>query len=176
LIRKLIDQASTNITLLWVPSHVGIPGNESATEALNEETHHTETYPPQDLIAWIKEKHEQEQQEKWENSTTTMKERKPHHIMNPNTKTMTRREHVVISRLPIGYTRASHCAVMDKEPSPECLFCAVNLTTDHILWHCKETTINGHNKGNLEGRKTRDGKADQVRERNRIFRRNIKGK
>jgi hypothetical protein len=25
---------------------------------------------------------------------------------------------------------------MDKEPSPEC---AVNLTTDQILWHCKET-------------------------------------
>jgi hypothetical protein len=28
---------------------------------------------------------------------------------------------------------------MDKEPSPECPFCAVNVTTDHILWQCKET-------------------------------------
>jgi hypothetical protein len=139
----MIDQASTNITLLWVPSHVGIPGNEAtddaAKEALVEETHHTETYPPQDLIAWIKEKHEQEQQEKWENSTTTMKERKPHHIMNTNTKTMARREQVGISLLRIVYTRATHSAVMDKEPSPECPFCAVNLITDHILWQCKET-------------------------------------
>jgi hypothetical protein len=64
LIRKVIDQASTNITLLWVQSHVGIPGKEAAKEALNEEDHHTETYPPHDLIAWIKEKHEQEQQQK----------------------------------------------------------------------------------------------------------------
>jgi hypothetical protein len=87
----------------------------------------------------LKEKHEQKQQEKWENSTTAMKERKPHHIMNTDTKTMTRREQVVISRLRTGYTRATHSAVMDKEPSRECPFCAVNLTTDHILWHCKET-------------------------------------
>jgi ribonuclease HI len=77
LIRNLIDQAFTNIPLLWVPSHVGIPGNQTsddaAKEALNEEIHHTETYPLQDLIKWIKEKHEQEQQEKWEKSNTTMK-------------------------------------------------------------------------------------------------------
>jgi hypothetical protein len=135
MIRKLFDQASTNITLLWVPSHVA---DNAAKEARNEETHPTKTYPSQDLIAWIKEKHEQEQQENWENSTTTMKERKPHHIMNTKTKTMTRREQVVISRLRTGYTRATHSAVMDKEPSPECPFCALNLTTDYILWHCKE--------------------------------------
>jgi ribonuclease HI len=58
LIRKLIDEASTNITLLWVSSHVGLPGNETtndaAKEALNEEIHHTGTYPPQNLIKWIK--------------------------------------------------------------------------------------------------------------------------
>jgi hypothetical protein len=77
------------------------------------------------LIAWVKEKREQEQQEKWKNSTTTMKERKPHHIMNTNTR--------------YGYAKGTHSAVMDKEPSPESPFCAVNLTTDHILWLCKET-------------------------------------
>jgi hypothetical protein len=56
-----------------------------------------------------------------------------------NTKTMTRREQIVISRLRTGYTRATYSAVIDKEASPECSFCAVNLTTDHILWQCKET-------------------------------------
>jgi ribonuclease HI len=53
--RSKIDETSTNIKLLWVPSHVGIPGykatDDAAKEALNEETRHTETYPPQDLIA-----------------------------------------------------------------------------------------------------------------------------
>jgi ubiquitin-protein ligase len=51
---------------------------------------------------------------------------------------MIRREQVIISRLHTGYSRATHSAVMNKEPSPEYPFCAVNLTTDHILWHCKE--------------------------------------
>jgi hypothetical protein len=45
-----------------------------------------------------KNKYEQEQQEKWENSTANMKKRKPHHKMTTNTKTMTRGEQVIISR------------------------------------------------------------------------------
>jgi ribonuclease HI len=53
-----MDQKSSKITLLWVPSHVRIPGNETADEAgkkaLAEEIQHYEKYPPQDLIKWIK--------------------------------------------------------------------------------------------------------------------------
>jgi hypothetical protein len=77
-----------------------------------------------------------------------------------------------ISGLRIGYTGATHSAVMDKEPSPECPFCAVNLTTDHILWQCKETETKRLQTGiTKEIWKGGDGKTDQVR--NRILRRNI---
>jgi hypothetical protein len=38
-----------------------------------------------------------------------------------------------------------------------------------LLQLVHETTTNGHNKGNLEGPKTRDGKADQVREKIGFF-------
>jgi hypothetical protein len=58
-----------------------------------------------------------------------MKEPKPHHKMNINTKTMTRREQVVISRLRTGYTRATHSAVMDSKSHHR----------PHAIWHCKET-------------------------------------
>jgi hypothetical protein len=85
-----------------VTSHVWIPGNKTADDAAKEALKYE-----QDLRKWIEEKQEQEQQEKWENSITTMKERKSHHIMNTNTKTMSRREQVVISWLHTGYTRAT---------------------------------------------------------------------
>jgi ribonuclease HI len=62
--RKLLRQERDKITLLWIPSHVVIPGNEeadnAAREALNENL--DRTYPPQDLANWITEQHEDQQQ------------------------------------------------------------------------------------------------------------------
>jgi ribonucleotide monophosphatase NagD (HAD superfamily) len=85
-INKITNKPDKNANIFVIGNEAA---DDAAKEELNEETHHTETYPPQDLMAWIKGKHEQEQQEKWENSTTTMKERKLHQIMRTNTKTMT---------------------------------------------------------------------------------------
>jgi ribonuclease HI len=48
-IRRLTDD-SRNIKLIWVPSHIGIGGNEAADQAakedLNEEIGNQEPYPP----------------------------------------------------------------------------------------------------------------------------------
>jgi hypothetical protein len=59
-----MDQKPSKIILQWVSSHVGIPCNEEAKEALDEEIQHYEKYPPQYLIEWMKNKHQEEQQEK----------------------------------------------------------------------------------------------------------------
>jgi ribonuclease HI len=79
-IRKLMDQKPSKITLLWILRHVGIPGNDTADEvvkkALDEEIQHNEKFPPQDLIKWMKNKQQEEQQKQWERSTSKMKERK----------------------------------------------------------------------------------------------------
>jgi hypothetical protein len=81
------------------------------------------------------EKHQEEQQEKWERSTSTKKQREPFFKKNTNTKTMNRREQVVVSQLRTGYTRATHASVTNKD-----------LTVDHILWDCKETNKTATNK------------------------------
>jgi hypothetical protein len=54
---------------------------------------------------------------------------------------LSRKEQVVVSRLNTGYTRATHRHVIEKSPSPECPFCGMSLTTEHIIWECTETTI-----------------------------------
>jgi hypothetical protein len=59
-IRKMLDQEGPQITLLWVPSHVGIPGNEKADQAAKEakdkDISTTERYPPDDLKKWFTKK------------------------------------------------------------------------------------------------------------------------
>jgi ribonuclease HI len=47
--RKMLDNEGPRITLLWVPSHVGILGIEKADQVLDEDNSTTEINPPDDL-------------------------------------------------------------------------------------------------------------------------------
>jgi ribonuclease HI len=56
-IRKLIEQEGSKVTLIWVLSHVGFPGNEEADYAAKNLStkiyKKTEKYLPQDLVNWM---------------------------------------------------------------------------------------------------------------------------
>jgi hypothetical protein len=142
-IRKLLEQEGAKITLLWVPSHVEIPGNEEADdvakESLDDNLEKTEKYPPQDLANWMAQQLEEQQQRKWEQTDSEMRNRKQHKTRRNETSEMTRRDQVAGSRLRTGYSRATHAHIINQEPTPEYPFCYTKLTTDHILWTCKDT-------------------------------------
>jgi hypothetical protein len=126
----MLDHEGPRITLLWVYSHVGIPGNEkadqAAKEALDEDISTTERYPPDNLKKWLTEEDFKKRGQRWKNGNNEMKERKPDVDRKEGTKGMPRKEQVAIS----GYMRATHGLKMEGVSNPLCPFCTTYLSVD----------------------------------------------
>ncbi|CAG9762100.1 unnamed protein product [Ceutorhynchus assimilis] len=58
---------------------------------------------------------------------------------------MNRRDAIIIHRLRIGLTRATHCYLMENGDPHLCEFCAGILTVDHIISECLQYTENRNN-------------------------------
>jgi hypothetical protein len=71
-------------------------------------------------------------QKRWERGVNDMKHRKASVSWQNDTVELNGKEHVVISRLRTGYTRANHRHTIEKTDIPDCPFCDVRLTTDHM--------------------------------------------
>jgi hypothetical protein len=132
----MMDRLKKQITLLRVPGHMGIPGNEQADEeakaALDDDLQQNEEYPPKDLKNWLNAETTKNRKERWRNGSNNMTGRKTEQKYYGDTKGMTRREQVVISRLRTGYTRATHGPRMNGITNPQCPY--TGLTVDHVLW------------------------------------------
>jgi hypothetical protein len=106
-----LDHEGPRITLLWVPRHKEIPGNEkagqAAKETLDEDVSTTERYPPNDLKKLLTEVDFKKRDQEWNNGNKEMKERKPDVDRKEDTKGMPRKEQLAISRLRTRYTRAT---------------------------------------------------------------------
>jgi hypothetical protein len=67
----MLDHEGPRIALLWVLSHVGIPGNEKADQAakaaLDQEISTIERYPPDDLKKWLTEEDFKKRDQRWKN-------------------------------------------------------------------------------------------------------------
>jgi hypothetical protein len=109
----MMDRNKKQITLLWIPGHMGIPGNKQADEeakaALDDDIQQNEE--------WLKTETTKIRKERWRNRNSNMKGREIEHEYDRNTRSMTRREQVVISRQRTGYTRATHGPRMNGRPT-----------------------------------------------------------
>jgi hypothetical protein len=92
-----------------------------------------------DLEKWLKTDTIKIRKVRWRNGSNNMKGRKIKHEYDGDARGMTRSEQVLISRLRMGYTRATHGPRMNGITDPKCRFCDTGLTVDHVLWDCTET-------------------------------------
>ncbi|GFS24537.1 RNA-directed DNA polymerase from transposon X-element [Elysia marginata] len=134
----------TKVVLVWIPSHVGIPGNEKLDElaklALNKEV-----YDDKQVI-WsdVKIKVNTHLEQLWQTDWDTEVDNKLHEI-RPNLKERlyydersNRKQETVVSRLRIGHSWITHEYPLKGEQQPYCTACECPLTVKDILVECAD--------------------------------------
>ncbi|WP_143558918.1 reverse transcriptase domain-containing protein, partial [Solemya velum gill symbiont] len=128
-----------SIRFVWIPSHVGIPGNEIvdalAKNALSDppssDSSIASDYKP---LAVIHSKFF------WQYEWSACQANKLFSIQStlqrPISYNLSRKDAVVYTRLRIGHTRLTHSFLLNQLPSPMCPICKTQLSIRHILSDC----------------------------------------
>ncbi|GBN21182.1 hypothetical protein AVEN_28836-1 [Araneus ventricosus] len=130
------------ILFSWVPSHVGITGNELADKSAKSATEFlTRSIIYADVRSAVNQWCHCQWQENWSMETNNKL-----HVIKPVlshwvTK-LNRRCDVVLTRLRIGHTRLTHKYLLFAESPPTCSHCGDILTVKHILTDC--VAVNRH--------------------------------
>ena len=140
----LLQQQRVRVEICWIPSHIGIEGNEKAdTKAKEAAKRRAELIPIyyKDYFSTIRSKVESVREEAWQNSHPPSKLRAIKTDLKPwPPYDLSRREEVVINRIRIGHTNLTHNYLMDSETMripPICPLCNNSiLTISHIFTQC----------------------------------------
>ena len=146
LILKLLEKlhhlscAHKTIYLCWIPSHIGIRGNEAvdmaAKESLNLDITNSQV-PYTDLKCHINHFISNKWQERWSSCPDNkLFKIKPTLGEWPPGFRNSRKEEVVLSQLRIGHTYFSHSYILRQEDPPECTACQEIYSVRHVLIDC----------------------------------------
>ncbi|GFT42692.1 uncharacterized protein TNCV_5140291 [Trichonephila clavipes] len=125
-----------DIVFCWLPSHVGIIGNEQAdSKAKSATTHLPLAVPLSDMKRVIMHHIFKIWQESWSKQLDNkLHSVKP--VIGAWPVMPMRRTDVKLTRLRIGHTRFTHRHLLFGEHVPECPSCNVSYTVHHILIDC----------------------------------------
>ena len=140
-----LQRNRVKVTLCWVPSHVGVAGNEIADKAAQEAASRCTTaaqpLPYSDFYPYIKKKIVDSWQNEWRNTTNNkLREVKPTVKPWSSSSLKHRTSEVSLCRLRIGHTLYTHQHLMERRDEPVCVSCQVPLTVKHFLVECCEYT------------------------------------
>ncbi|GFU61295.1 putative RNA-directed DNA polymerase from transposon X-element [Trichonephila clavipes] len=121
-----------DIVFCWLPSHVGIIGNEQADSAARSATTYLPLALPLSDMKHVILNHILTWQESWSQQLDNKL-----HSVKPLIEAWPvipmRRTDVKLTRLRIGHTRFTHRNLLLAEDAPECPSCKVSYTMRHIL-------------------------------------------
>ena len=128
------------ITLCWVPSHVGVPGNEACDRAARQALLQPDVaricLPRSDLKNLVK----QRVRESWRIAWRDLPDNKLRYFLTvPSLSSVSpssRQWDIHLTRLRIGHSLLTHGFLMERGPLPYCHDCIVPLTVRHILAEC----------------------------------------
>ncbi|GFT64107.1 probable RNA-directed DNA polymerase from transposon X-element [Trichonephila clavipes] len=125
-----------DFVICWLPSHVGIIGNEQADSAARSaRTHLPPAVPLSDMKRVIMHHIFKIWQESWSQQLDNkLHSVKP--VIGAWPVMPMRRTDVKLTRLRIGHTRFTHRHLLFGERAPECPSCNVSYTVHHILIDC----------------------------------------
>ena len=138
---SILDEAGKSVSFCWVPSHVGIRGNELADAAARRAASAPYTrrlpLPARDFYPTISIFAQSSWQRAWEEQRNSkLRQLKP--IIKPWSSALrkNRQEEVLLCRLRIGHTYATHGHLLRGEDKPLCPRCNACLTVEHVLLSC----------------------------------------
>jgi len=136
----ILAKNGKNIILCWIPSHVGILGNEKADTAARSALSLPVIrmkLPATDMYPRITKLIFDEWQLVWDCCAGNKL-----HVIRPTVgdhkqkACLSRRDSVLLNRLRIGHTRLTHSFLLSDDDLPECRTCQCPLTVKHILVEC----------------------------------------
>ena len=137
-----LKDSNKNVSLCWVPSHVGIRGNEEADRAAVAAARKREEYIPVHYRDWyphIRQVIMEKWNCQWGESNQKLYEVK-RKVGEWNKMKLTRREEIVLNRLRSGHTYLTQGYLMEGDGvqvPPICPFCNNALiTVKHLLLMC----------------------------------------
>ena len=140
----MIEIDNKEIILEWIPSHVGIKGNEiadqNAKEALNRNSCINILYCYEDYKTIIKKEMMKQWQEEWDEFDTYLHDIKPKIGNWDSSYQKVRKEEIVISRLRLGCVLIDSKHLFDRSDPPICNQCHVRLTSRHAILYCPKYT------------------------------------
>lgn len=142
MLQKIQDDLRYNnyeTTIMWIPSHIGISGNEqadiNAKEATKQTLYKNYKIQTEDITKYIKEHVTKEWQSEWDMEIRNGN--KLGNIKKTTNKWTTiniynRKDQTILTRLRIGHTNLTHIHLIEKNPPPICT-CNEPLTVKHIF-------------------------------------------